>query len=160
VGIIAWLLLGRTTTPSEHGLDVSYLPAVNASLNALSAAFLSFGWLSVRRGRVHVHNKAMIAAFAASSLFLVSYLTYHYVHGDTKYPGEGIDRTIYLLVLASHVVLSIPVVPLALFAFWFAFQKQFARHKRITRILAPVWLYVSVTGVLVFALLRAKLAYG
>lgn len=160
VAIIAWLLLGREVTPSAGGIDVSYLPGVNASLNALSASLLSFGWFSIRRKRPETHKKAMVAAFVASSLFLVSYLTYHYVHGDTRYPGTGADRTIYLLVLASHVVLSIPVVPLALFAFWFAWRKQLTRHKRITRILAPIWLYVSVTGVVVFALLRAKLAYG
>lgn len=160
VSIIAWLLLGRSPTPADRGLDVSFLPAVNASLNATSAALLAFGWIAIRRKRVDIHNKLMIGAFVASALFLVSYLTYHYLHGDTRYPGTGALRAAYLLLLLTHVVLSIPVVPMALFAFYFAWKKQFARHKRVTRILAPIWLYVSVTGVLVFAMLRAKLAYG
>lgn len=160
VGIIAWLLLGRGAVPAQDGLDVSYLPGVNASLNATSASLLAFGWIAIRKKRIDIHNKLMIGAFVASALFLVSYLTYHYVHGDTRYPGTGPIRLGYLLLLASHVLLSIPVVPMALFAFYFAWKKQFARHKRVTRILAPIWLYVSVTGVLVFAMLRAAFAYG
>lgn len=160
VGIIAWLLLGRTAMPAHDGIDVSFLPGVNASLNATCAALLAFGWIAIRQKRIDLHRKLMVSAFVASSLFLVSYLTYHYLHGDTRYPGGGTGRTLYLLLLASHVLLSIPVVPMALFAFYFAWKKQFERHKRVTRILAPVWLYVSVTGVIVFAVLRAKLAYG
>lgn len=159
VAIIAWLLLGHAVAPGA-GRDVSFLPAVNASLNATAAALLAFGWIAIRKKRQDVHRKLMIGAFAASSLFLVSYLTYHYLHGDTKYPGQGGLRTAYLVLLASHVLLSIPVVPMALFAFYFAWKKQFARHKQVTRWLAPIWLYVSVTGVIVFAMLRAKLAYG
>lgn len=160
VAIIAWLLLGRTVVPADQGIDVSFFPGLNASLNATSAALLAFGWIAIRRKRIDVHRKLMVGAFAASSLFLVSYLTYHYLHGDTRYPGTGAGRTAYLILLASHVLLSIPVVPMALFAFYFAWKKQFARHKRVTRVLAPLWLYVSVTGVVVFAILRAKLAYG
>lgn len=162
VGIIAWILVGPRETPAAAGLDVSFLPAVNASLNATAAALLAFGWIAIRQKQQDRHKKLMLGAFAASSLFLISYLTYHYVHGDTSYPreGSGLDRAFYLLVLASHVILSIPVVPMALMAFYFAFRRDFVRHRRITRILAPIWLYVSVTGVLVFLLLRAKLAYG
>jgi len=158
VAIIAWLLLAHDGTAPDA--QISFMPGLNASLNAASAALLAFGWVAIRKQRVDVHRKLMVGAFVASSLFLVSYLTYHYLHGDTHYPGTGPARTLYLLLLASHVLLSIPVVPMALFAFYFAYKQQFARHKRVTRILAPVWLYVSVTGVLVFAILRAKLAYG
>lgn len=163
VAIIAWLLLGRSGAELPSGVDLSFLPAVNASLNATSAALLAFGWLAIRSKQRERHQRLMIGAFAASSLFLVSYLTYHYVHGDTQYPrveGAELDRTLYLLLLASHVILSLPVVPLALLAFYFAYRKDFARHRRVTRFLAPIWLYVSVTGVLVFLILRAKLAYG
>lgn len=160
VGIIAWLLLGRSGAHAEVGFDVSFLPALNASLNATSAALLSFGWIAIRRKRPDLHRRFMIGAFVSSSAFLVSYLTYHYLRSDTRYPGTGVDRMLYLLLLGSHVLLSLPVVPMVLFAFYFAWRGQFTRHKRVTRILAPIWLYVSVTGVLVFAILRAKLAYG
>ena len=98
----------------------------------------------------------MIAAFASSSFFLVGYLAYHYVHGDTPYRGTGAGRTAYLLMLASHVILSIPVVPMCLAAFYFAFQRRFVTHKKLTKVLFPIWLYVSVTGVLVFFVLRAS----
>ncbi len=161
LGIIAWLLLGRSGTPAtDVGFDVSFLPALNASLNATSAAMLSFGWIAIRRKRPELHRRFMVGAFVSSSLFLISYLTYHYLRSETRYPGTGLDRIAYLLLLGSHVLLSLPVVPMVFFALYFAWRKQFARHKRVTRILAPIWLYVSVTGVLVFAVLRAKLAYG
>jgi putative membrane protein len=97
----------------------------------------------------------MISAFASSTFFLVGYLAYHYVHGDSKYPGTGGVRIAYLVLLASHVLLSIPVVPLCLAAFYYAFRRRFTTHKKITKVLFPVWLYVSVTGVLVFVMLRS-----
>jgi len=157
LALLAYLLLlrhGALTT----GRDVSFLPAVNASLNALAATLLLCGYVAIRRRRWRVHRFFMVAAFAASSLFLVSYLVYHAVHGDTRYGGTGLARTLYLSVLASHVVLSATVVPMALTAFWFAFRRQFARHRRVTRWLWPIWLYVSVTGVAIFFLLRTS--YG
>jgi putative membrane protein len=94
----------------------------------------------------------MVAALTASALFLICYVAYHYVHGDTKYTGEY--RAVYLPLLASHVILSMPVLPLALTAVWFAITKRFALHKKVTRIALPIWLYVSVTGVLVYFFLR------
>jgi putative membrane protein len=97
----------------------------------------------------------MVGAFAASGLFLVSYVTYHYVHGDTKFTGEGALRAVYFGILVSHILLSALVVPGALFAFWFAGTKRFSLHKRVTRVLLPVWLYVSVTGVVIFFMLKA-----
>jgi putative membrane protein len=97
----------------------------------------------------------MVAAFALSAVFLVGYLAYHYVHGDTRYAGTGVGRTVYLLVLASHVVLSITVVPGALTSFYFAFTRQFERHRRLNRVFLPIWLYVSVTGVVIYFMLRA-----
>ena len=96
----------------------------------------------------------VLGAFAASLFFFAGYLAYHYVHGDTKYPGSGGVRIAYLLFLASHVLMSVPVVPLCIAAVYFAVTGRFATHKKITRVLYPVWLYVSVTGVMVFAWLR------
>jgi putative membrane protein len=154
LSFIAYLLLVHRGNGSN--VDLRFLPAVNASLNATSAVLLACGWVAIRRKAVQAHRGLVTAAFVASSLFLVCYLGYHYVHGDTKYAGTGPLRTVYLLILASHVLLSMGVVPMALTAFYFALKKQFARHKKVTRILMPVWLYVSVTGVVVFLMLRGS----
>jgi putative membrane protein len=134
------------------------MPAINASFNGVAALLLVLGVSAIKKQQVSRHQKLMLAAFASSTFFLVGYLAYHYVHGDTKYPGHGAARVAYLVLLASHVLLSIPVVPMCLAAFYFAFQRRFETHKRITKILFPIWLYVSITGVVVFLLLRS--AYG
>ena len=155
LALLGYLLLlrqGAVTT----GADVSFLPGVNASLNALAATLLLLGYVAIRRRKWRVHRFFMVAAFATSSLFLVSYLVYHAVHGDTRYRGTGALRALYFSVLASHVVLSASVVPLALTAFWFAFRRQFVRHARVTRVLWPIWMYVSVTGVVIYFLLRSS----
>jgi putative membrane protein len=112
--------------------------------------------VAIRRGARRVHQYLMVSAFFASGLFLVCYLAYHFVHGDTRYAGTGPLRTVYLLILASHVLLSLFVVPGALVSFYFAWRKSFARHKKVTRWLAPIWLYVSVTGVVIYFMLRGS----
>jgi putative membrane protein len=147
--LLGWLLLVRR---GGGGADLSFLPAVNASLNATAALLLLAGWLAIRRGSMHAHRVFMVGAFVASSLFLICYLAYHAVHGDTRYAGSGTMRTVYLTVLATHVLLSTTVVPLALTAFWFALR----RDRRVTRVLWPIWMYVSVTGVAIFFLLRSS----
>ncbi|MBF5046642.1 DUF420 domain-containing protein [Aggregicoccus sp. 17bor-14] len=154
LALLAWLLLVRRGGPVA-GVDLRFMPAVNAGLNALAAALLTAGWVAIRRGQRALHQRLMVSAFGASALFLVGYLAYHYVHGDTRYVGPA--RGLYLLVLASHILLSALVVPGALLAFYFAWRGAFARHRRVTRWLAPVWLYVSVTGVLIFFMLRGSL---
>jgi putative membrane protein len=156
LSLLAYLLLVRRGG-LVAGVDLRFMPAVNAGLNACAAALLLAGWVAIRRGQRALHQRLMVAAFGASSLFLVGYLAYHAVHGDTRYAGTGLARTLYLLVLASHVLLSMAVVPGALLAFYFAWRGAFARHRRVTRWLAPVWLYVSVTGVLIFFMLRGSL---
>jgi putative membrane protein len=155
--LLGWLLLGRRGGGGA-GADLRFLPVVNASLNATAAVLLLAGWLAIRRGSMRVHRLFMVGAFVASSLFLICYLAYHAVHGDTRYAGTGAMRTVYLVVLATHVLLSTTVVPLALTAFWFALRREFARHRRVTRVLWPIWMYVSVTGVAIFFLLRSS--YG
>lgn len=152
LGFLAWLLLLRSAVPG--GADLAFLPAVNAGFNALAATFLVTGWWFVKRGRLTAHRNAMIAAFVCSALFFTSYVVYHYAHGDTKYSGQGALRLVYFAVLATHVLLSMAVVPLALTAFWFAYKRRFDRHARVTRVLLPIWLYVSVTGVVIFFMLR------
>lgn len=153
LAFLAWLLL--VNEGGGASADLSFLPAVNAALNSTAAALLVAGWVAIRRGNARVHRYLMVSAFAASALFLVSYVVYHYVHGDTRYAGEGALRLIYFAVLISHVLLSMAIVPMALSAFYFAFRRRFATHKRVTRILTPIWLYVSVTGVVIFFMLRS-----
>ncbi len=137
------------------GLDLRFMPAVNASLNALAATLLTAGWVAIRRKAVTVHKYCMVSAFAASALFLVGYLAYHFVHGDTKYVGPM--RGLYLSILASHVLLSMGIVPLALSSFYFALVKRsFRQHARVARVTLPIWLYVSVTGVVIFFMLRGS----
>lgn len=153
LSFLAWLLLVRRGG-AVGGVDLRFLPAVNAGLNATAAALLIAGWVAVKRGAKRLHQYLMVSAFVASSLFLVCYLAYHYVHGDTRYVGDW--RGLYLLILASHVLLSMPVVPMALVSFYFASRKEFTRHRKVTRWLAPIWVYVSVTGVVVFFMLRGS----
>ena len=152
LSFLAWLLLLRQGGGVDA--DLSFLPAVNAGLNSTAAALLVAGWIAIRRGHRKLHQYLMVSAFAASALFLVSYVAYHYAHGDTRYSGEGVLRTIYFVVLISHVLLSMVVVPMALTAFWLAYKRRFATHKKVTRILAPIWVYVSITGVVIFFMLR------
>mgnify|MGYP000313952273 CR=1 FL=1 len=153
LAFIAYILLVRRAGPSGE-IDLRFLPGVNAALNSLATVFLAAGWVAIKRRAVRVHKRLMVAAFAASALFLVSYLTYHYVHGDTKYQGEGTLRIVYFTILISHVLLSMAVVPMALSAFYFAWKRQFVRHRKLTRIALPIWLYVSVTGVVIYFMLR------
>lgn len=154
LAFLAWLLVLRSGG-AGWGTDLGFMPAVNASLNATAAALLTAGWIAIRRKRVRLHRYLMVSAFVASAVFLVGYVLYHYAHGDTKYTGEGAIRYVYFFVLITHVLLSMAVVPMALAAFYLAWRRRFARHKRVTRILAPIWLYVSVTGVVIFLMLRA-----
>ncbi len=154
LAFLFWLLVWRTASPVGD-VDLRFLPAVNASFNALAATLLTVGFVLIRQKKPHLHKFAMVGAFAASALFLVSYVVYHYVHGDTKFLGEGALRAVYFVILISHILLSIIIVPGALFAFWFAGTRRFSAHKKVTRILLPAWLYVSVTGVVIFFMLKA-----
>jgi putative membrane protein len=152
LSFLGWLLLVPRDAVGSH--DLSFMPAVNAGLNAAAALLLVLGFVAIKQKNMELHRRLMVSAFAASSLFLVGYIAYHYVHGDTKFTGQGPIRTFYFSVLISHVLLSIGVVPLALTAFYFALKKRFKTHRKVARVLFPIWLYVSVTGVLIFFLLR------
>ena len=129
------------------------LPKINASLNALSALLLVCGWIAIKRGRKDVHRNFMIAALVSSAMFLSCYLYYHAHHLVTKYTGQGILRPIYFFVLATHIPLAVVVLPGSLAAVWFAWKGRFDLHVRVTRWLWPVWIYVSVTGVIVYLML-------
>jgi putative membrane protein len=134
---------------------VSYLPALNAFFNGTSAVFLVLAYRAIRRRDIATHARRVLVSVGASALFLVSYIVYHSVHGDTKFGGHGLVRPLYFFILITHVVLSAVALPLVFLTLFFALSSRFGRHKGIARYTYPIWLYVSVTGVLVFLLLRA-----
>jgi putative membrane protein len=131
----------------------SQLPHLNALLNTTSAILLTIGYRFIRKGNIAAHRNCQVAAFVTSLLFLTSYLTYHYYHGDTKFLGQGIVRPLYFVILISHVVLAIVIVPLVLITLMRAARGDFLRHRKIARWTLPLWLYVSVTGVIVYLML-------
>jgi len=129
------------------------LPAVNAALNALSAVLLAIGYLLIRGRRVTLHRRVMLAAFTTSSLFLVCYVVYHVQVGSVRFTRQGFVRPLYYTILLTHVTLAAAVLPLAIVTLSRGLQSRFDRHRAIARWTLPIWLYVSVTGVLVYVLL-------
>jgi putative membrane protein len=153
LGLLAAIIYGHgraTDVPAW----VSWLPAVNATLNATSATFLVLAYRAIRRRDVVTHARRMLVSLGASTLFLVSYIVYHAVHGDTVFGGRGLIRPVYFFILITHVALSAVALPLVFLSLFFSLSGRFPKHKAIGRYTFPVWLYVSITGVLVFALLR------
>jgi uncharacterized membrane protein YozB (DUF420 family) len=134
-------------------VPVATLPAVNAALNATSAVLLVVGYLFIRRRKVTQHKLCMLSAFVVSCIFLISYLTLRYYAGMTRFTGRGWIRPIYFAILTSHTILAATIVPLALVTLTRALRGRFDRHVRIARWTLPLWLYVSVTGVLVYWML-------
>jgi putative membrane protein len=148
-----WLIYIQEPAPGESPFNLSYLPAVNALLNSMSASCLILGYLAIRKGARTRHLKMMLSALTFSSLFLISYLTYHTFHGDTSFQGEGWIRPLYFFILISHISLSAVVLPLILITVYYAATGNFNHHPKIARVTLPLWLYVSVTGVLVYLML-------
>src|SRR5216683_2461779 len=136
VAFLFYILVIRRGTAGT-GLDLRFMPAVNASLNALSACLLMTGWVAIRRKSVQLHKYCQVSAFVSSSLFLIGYLA-------------------YLFILASHIVLSVGIVPMALTSLYFAWKRAFVKHRAIARVTLPIWLYVSMTGVVIFFMLRGS----
>jgi len=134
------------------------LPLANAIFNSISAICLVFGYVNIRRGNRIVHKRFMLSATTSSGLFLVSYITYHYFHGDTKFPAHGLIRPVYFSILVSHISLSVVALPMIFATLWYSLTGQFQFHRRIARWTFPIWLYVSVTGVLVYLILRTYTA--
>ena len=129
------------------------LPLLNAVLNSLSAVLLISGYVAIRRRHTSVHQACMLAACATSVLFLISYLTYHYHVGSQPFPGQGGIRLVYFTILLSHTILAVVIVPLVGLTLWRAWQAQWSRHRRLARWTLPLWLYVSVTGVVIYLML-------
>jgi len=134
-------------------LDLTLLPTLNALLNAITTVLLLRGWYFIRRRRVEEHRRAMLGAFAGSVIFLVSYLIYHAAVGSVRYPGGGWLRRIYLAILLSHTVLAAAVPVLAIVTLTLALRRRFDRHPKVARWTLPIWLYVSVTGVVIYLML-------
>jgi putative membrane protein len=134
-------------------VTVHDLPALNATLNGLSGILLAVGWLLIRARRIAAHRAFMIAAFVTSSIFLVSYVIYHAQVGSVRFAREGWVRPVYYAVLITHVILAATVPPLAIVTLWRGLSGRFARHRAIARWTFPIWMYVSITGVLVYVLL-------
>ncbi|MFM1996087.1 MAG: hypothetical protein RLZZ111_474 [Planctomycetota bacterium] len=130
-----------------------WLPTLNAALNTLATLLLVAGWVLIRRGRWRAHRAAMVAAFAVSAVFLVSYLTYHAIVGHVPFTGQGAVRPVYFAILLTHIVLAAAVPLLAIAMFVLALRGRWEAHRRLGRITMPIWLYVSVTGVVIYLML-------
>ena len=134
-------------------MNYTALPHLNATLNATSGVLLIAGYFLIRQRKISAHLACMIAALISSVLFLVSYLIYHYHHGTTRFAGEGFARPLYFIILFSHTVLAVVIVPLVILTLRRAMRREFGRHMRLARWTFPLWLYVSITGVIVYLML-------
>ena len=134
-------------------ISIGDLPTLNAVLNGTSAVLLAFGYLFIRRKKVNLHKACMVSAFVISTLFLVSYLIYHYHAGSKPFPGVGWTRPLYFAILISHVILATVTLPLSIVTLARGLRGRFEKHRSIARWALPIWLYVSVTGVAVYLML-------
>ena len=134
-------------------VPLSFLPTLNALLNSTSAVLLVTGYFFIRRKRVAAHKVCMVSAFVVSALFLTSYVYYHAHHGSTPFPGQGWVRAVYFAILVPHVLLAAAILPLALVTLYRAWKKDFERHRRLARWTLPLWLFVSVSGVVIYWML-------
>ena len=143
--------------PAAAAGSFAFLPALNATLNGLSAVCLVFGFGFMRAGYIARHKSFMIAAFVFSTLFLVSYIAHHALHGDVRYPLHAAGRGFYLVLLSSHILLAIVALPMVLITFFFSLSGRIPQHRRIAVWTFPLWLYVSVTGVVTYLMLRGAM---
>ena len=134
-------------------MNDSILPHVNAALNATSFLLLVAAFYQIRRGNVSAHRRLMLSALAVSGLFLVSYVAYHAQYGSVRFQGQGAVRAVYFVILITHIILAAAIVPLVVVTVLRALRGDFARHRRIARWTYPLWLYVSITGVVVYVML-------
>lgn len=134
-------------------LHIADLPKVNATLNGIAAVLLLLGYVEIRRGAWQIHKRCMLSAMVASTLFLISYVTYHANIGSKSFPGSGFIRVVYFVILITHIALAASILPLALVTTARGLKSQFDRHRAIARWTFPLWLYVSVTGVVIYLML-------
>ncbi len=154
VCFLLWLLYLHHPVDAEAE-HFRFLPLLNAVLNALCTVALLIGFYFIRGRNIPAHRVSMMIAFVFSSLFLVSYITNHALHGETYFPGSGTVKIFYISLLASHVFLSIVALPMVLTTFFFSLSGRFRQHRKIARFTLPIWLYVSFTGVVVYAMLAS-----
>lgn len=134
-------------------MGVRDLPMLNAVLNGTAFCLLICALVAIRRKRTEAHRRFILGAIGVSAAFLTSYLVYHFQHGSTPFPADGTPRTIYFLILIPHTILAVALVPLVAFTLRFAMLQDFEKHRRLARFTMPIWLYVSVTGVLIYMML-------
>jgi putative membrane protein len=132
----------------------AFLPAMNAVFNGLAAAAILIGYTFIRARKIPQHRASMITAFVFSTLFLVGYIAHHALHGDVRYPVHAAFRTFYLWLLSSHIILAVVALPLVLVTFFFSLSGRISQHRKIARWTFPIWLYVSITGVITYVMLR------
>ena len=153
ITFLFWLIYYRDPQGNVVGW-VRYLPSVNASLNSATAILLILGFIAIKRKKHALHIKLMITAVSLSVCFLISYIIYHYFQGDTKFLGQGMIRYFYFFLLISHIILSGVLVPLLMITLYFAATKNFVDHVKIVRFTFPIWLYVAISGVMVYVMLQ------
>jgi putative membrane protein len=149
---LLWLIYIHPAAAASS--QYAFLPALNAVFNGLAATSLLIGYTFIRARRIRAHRAAMITAFGFSTLFLISYILHHYLHGDVHYPVRAAFRTFYLWLLASHIILAVVALPLVLVTFFFSLSGRIPQHRKVARWTFPLWLYVSVTGVITYVMLR------
>lgn len=153
LGFLFWLIYFReesATDPAQY----AFLPTLNAFLNATSATAVAIGIYQIKRGNKKAHAVCMMAATVASAFFLIGYIVYHELVGDTKFLGQGLIRPVYFFILITHILLSMAVVPMILTTLFLAAAQDWGRHKKVARWTYPVWLYVSITGIVIFLMLK------
>jgi len=152
-----WLIYLHPAADTS-GTQYAFLPALNAILNGLSAIALLIGFTFIKARKIAKHRAAMMTAFIFSTLFLVSYILHHALHGDVKYPLHAAFRIPYLWLLGSHIILAIVALPLVLVTFFFSLTGRIRQHRAVARWTFPLWLYVSVTGVITYVMLRLAMS--
>lgn len=158
VTVLVWILVGAMRRPEKiplpDGVSLSFLPLVHACLNSLVALFLVLALVMIRRGNVRLHVRSITAAMVCSGLFLLCYVAYHFTTQETRFGGEGAAKTIYLILLISHIVLAAISLPFILQTWVYGFTHQFQKHRRMAKWVFPIWLYVAVSGPICYLMLR------
>jgi len=155
VSVIVFIVVGMMRRVKiQTDIDFSFLPAVNAAINSTTAVLLLLGLWKIKQKNVQAHRKIMTTAIVLSALFLLSYVLYHFTTPETRYGGEGLSHTIYLILLATHIVLAGAILPFILFTYIRALTGQYERHKKLARWVFPFWLYVAITGPVIYFMLR------
>jgi putative membrane protein len=151
--VVALLLFLPGKNPDALGFNVRILPLINACINSTVTILLIAGFLFIKNKNIEWHKRVMLAAFVLSSLFLVSYVVYHYTAPETRYGGVGFMRYLYFFILITHILLATAIVPLSIFTIFRGLTRNYEQHKKIAKWTLPIWLYVSITGVLVYIMI-------